>query len=240
MADKVKESPLEWLWQGWIPQGSTTVLDCDFGQAKTALVAAIVAAVTTGKPLLTPEGGATPRGNVLILNDADSVESTIVPSLRVAGADLQRVDIVQEIVCEDGSRDLPVIPDHLPLLERVVARCQAKLVIFDPLVAYFSERYNARKNQHVGKMLMHLADFGCRNGCAVLNIRNYIGFMDQARSVIQLSQGNRDQTLWHLVHKKCSLGPLQSNLSFRLVPVGSHLGGPWVALASTEALECQS
>jgi RecA-family ATPase len=224
---KVKELPLQWLWEGWIPQCSTTVLDCEPGPAKTALVAAIVAAVTTGKPLPTPEGGATPLGNVLILNDEDSVESTIVPSLRVAGADLARVKGVRSVTGVDGSDELVEIPKHFPQLESVIAQVQPRLVIFDPLVAFFGGRYNARKDYHVGRILMLLAHLASRHDCAILNIRYYVGFMDQARSVVRLSQDDDDEALWHLVHKKCNLGPLQPSLSFRLVPAERHWRAQW-------------
>ena len=88
----IETAPLTWIWPGWIPAATLTILGGHVGDGKSTAIAALVAALTTGNEL--PDGTTSPRANVLILSAEDDPARVIRPRLEANGADLDRVFIL--------------------------------------------------------------------------------------------------------------------------------------------------
>lgn len=91
----VEVQQVNWLWYPYIPFGKITVIQGDPGNGKTTLILAVAAAVTKGEPL--PESGiATEPFNVIFQTAEDGLGDTVKPRLLQAGADCNRVIVIDE------------------------------------------------------------------------------------------------------------------------------------------------
>lgn len=210
LSDVVPEE-LTWLWKGFIPSGKITLLEGDPGLGKSTVTIDIAARVTTGRPF--PDGTLSEPGDVIMLNAEDDPSDTIRPRLEAAGGNPERAHIMR------GA-------DALADLERSVRELDARLVIIDPLTAYFG-RLDSYKDQEVRSLLSPLGTIGQRYGVAILPIRHLnknsrssaiyrgggsIGIGAAARSVLLVAQ--------HPEHsERRLLSVVKSNLSERPRPV---------------------
>lgn len=103
----------EWLGKKWIPRAATSILVGDEGIGKSLFWTLVVAAITTGKPL--PECGIPPRqpAMVVIVVTEDDWQTTVLPRLIVAGADL---DMIRVICTEDDGSGAPLFPRDIHLI----------------------------------------------------------------------------------------------------------------------------
>src|SRR5215207_1311682 len=171
LSDVAPES-LRWLWPGRIPAGKITLLDGDPGLGKSTLLCEVAARVSRGDPLPGDESEpAAPRG-VLLFSAEDDVHDTIRPRIDAAGGDPQR--IVFFVAVPDGSETgRPfALPRDLPILDAVIARVDAALVIFDPLVAFLPAGVSASIDQHVRHALGALKASAERSGAAIVVVRH--------------------------------------------------------------------
>lgn len=103
----------KFLAKNRIPKSAITILIGEEGIGKSLLWVLFAAAVTTGKPL--PEFGipATEPADIILILTEDEWSSTVLPRLKVAGADLDRVHV---ICTEDDGSGSPVFPDDMHLI----------------------------------------------------------------------------------------------------------------------------
>jgi hypothetical protein len=86
--------PIHWLWPGWIARGKLTVLAGAGGSGKTTLAISLIGILTSGGRWPDGERCHEPA-NVLIWSSEDDPADTLVPRLMAAGANLERVHIIQ-------------------------------------------------------------------------------------------------------------------------------------------------
>lgn len=134
-ASDVKIEPVEWLWPDRIAQGKATVIAGHPGGGKSQVTCDITARVTTGArwPV---EGGRARAGSVLMLSAEDSVADTIAPRLMAAGADLNRVHIVEHVEDAKGEHGFDLIADAKHLDAKLARLRDVRLVVVDPITAY--------------------------------------------------------------------------------------------------------
>lgn len=167
---QVPEERVTWLWPGHFAAGTLTLLDGDPGQGKSLLTLDLAARLSAGTAW--PDGVALAGpGAVVLLNSEDALAPTIVPRLRAAGADLDRVHVFRARAAAGHDR-LPVFPDDCPLLADVVRATAARLVIVDPFLAFLAPRVTCLSDQAVRQALTPLAELAAATGATVLLVRH--------------------------------------------------------------------
>ena len=213
--------PVEWLWQGRVPLGMLTTLDGDPGLGKSTVTLDLAARLSRGNVM--PDGTPGPAAaGVVLLSAEDDLARVIRPRLEAAGADLRR--IVTVAMLDGGERRDPLIAaEDLAEVERHVLETGARLVVWDPLMAYLPLEVNSHRDQDVRLALRRLSVMGERTGAAVLVVRHLnkgsggpalyrgggsIGIIGAARSGLLLTADPDDAAGEVRV-----LAPLKSNLS---------------------------
>jgi hypothetical protein len=161
--------PLDWLWPGRLALGKLAILDGDPGLGKSLVTLDLCARLSTGRPF--PDGLFRPDpGNALVLNAEDGAEDTVQPRLQALGADLDRVFVLDSENADAGG--LLRLPSQLAILDDALARTRARLLVIDPLVAFFDASVQTSSDASVRGALGPLARLAARHGCAVLLVRH--------------------------------------------------------------------
>jgi len=127
---------VEWIWKYRIAKGALNLLAGLPDKGKGLTWSDIVAHVTRGSEWPAGEGHA-PRGNAIVLTAEDDITRTVVPRLVAAGADLDRVEIVEMAHNPDGSERMFNLVTDLPALKAKIDEVgEVVLVIIDPVSAY--------------------------------------------------------------------------------------------------------
>ncbi|MCA9052131.1 MAG: bifunctional DNA primase/polymerase [Planctomycetaceae bacterium] len=172
----IKPQDIKWLWRDRIPQSKLTIVAGDPGLGKSFLTLDLAARVSTGAPWPDDTLPQEP-GDVVLLSAEDNPEDTIWHRLNAAGANMERVYIVEGVVTEakvsaDGAP--PVRPMDLAKdvyqLRLAIERCEnCKLVIVDPISAYMGKA-DANSNTEVRGVLQPLVYTAADKGVAVVAV----------------------------------------------------------------------
>jgi hypothetical protein len=191
----------------------------------------LAARISRGDPLPGDDSGpGAPRG-VLLFSAEDDVFDTIRPRIDAAGGDPQR--IAAFVAVPDGTdTGRPfALPRDLPILEAIVQRLDAALVVIDPLVAFLRP---ATSDQHVRHALGALKATAERTGAAIVIVRHLnksgganplyrglgsIGIIAAARSGLLLAADPDDPERRILALSKGNLARPVASLAFRLEAV---------------------
>lgn len=172
LASEVKPEKVRWLWCNHIPLGKITVFDGDPGLGKTTVAFDVAARVTRKQTM--PDGSKpdVSAAGVVIVSLEDGIADTIRPCLEAAGADLEKVRIIQTIAGLDGVDRTPTLPTDLPTIEMVITEMGSALLVIDPLVATLAAETNSFRDQDIRRVLAPLAALAERAGVAVIVIRH--------------------------------------------------------------------
>ena len=186
---------------------------------------------------------------VALLSAEDDVTATILPRLVAAGADMDRVEIVRGVTAlreETGQEQRRpfLLPLDIPVLEEIIQRVGARLVVIDPLMAYLDGRVNSWRDQDVRATLAPLADLAERTGTAILILRHLnkatgmsaiyrgggsIGIIGAARSGLVVAKHPDDPEHERaLASTKSNLGPPMPALRYRLTTRPENPSVPYV------------
>ena len=179
------EENVKWLIPNAIAVGKLNILLGDGGKGKSQLTLAIAAAVTHGLPLGAaigqgeclkdgPFATAPERGRVLVIADEDDWRDTIKPRIHAAGAARAAVDKLKASFRYEGGKWI-VAPfaldkDAAALRTWLKHRPDTKLIIVDPLNAYFGEKADSYKAADVRNVLRHFTPIAAEFGAAILAI----------------------------------------------------------------------
>lgn len=166
---EVKPEKVQWLWPGYLPRGKVIIVEGHPSAGKSTLVSDIAARVTTGAEWPDGSPGIRPAG-VLLLSAEDGLSDTVVPRLKAADADMDRVYLLNEVEDEDGDMVMPSVPKHIPQIEKHIKDNRVGLVIVDVLMAYLEG--DSYRDQAVRKMLTPLAQMAARTGACIVLIRH--------------------------------------------------------------------
>ena len=175
----VTPEDIEWLWEGYIPLRKLTMGDGDPGLGKTMLFAADLAArVTTGDRMPDGTPGIAGGAAVVIFTAEDDPADTLLPRLVAAGGDPSKALVITTIQRPDPDSLTGAMVERLPtfadldFIRRKVEQVNAKLVIFDPFMAYLPSTANSFRDQDVRAVLAPLARLAQASGAAFVLIRH--------------------------------------------------------------------
>ena len=226
----VELTPVEWLWKPYLPFGKLSVLQGNPGEGKTYFAMHLAAACTNGK--LLPNMEHMKPFNVIYQTAEDGLGDTVKPRLIEAGADLDRV-----LVIDDSDVQLTLSDERI---EKAIIENNARLVIIDPIQAYLGADVDMNRANEVRPIFMRLGQVAQRTGCAILlighlnkaagmqSLQRGLGSIDIAaavRSVMFIGKLKHDPTMRILTHEKSSLAPPGVSLAFSL---GDEGGFRWV------------
>ncbi|MFQ9817511.1 MAG: AAA family ATPase [Subdoligranulum sp.] len=226
----VELTPVEWLWKPYLPFGKLSVLQGNPGEGKTYFAMHLAAACTNGK--LLPNMERMEPFNVIYQTAEDGLGDTVKPRLIEAGADLDRV-----LVIDDSEVQLTLSDERI---EKAIVENNARLVIIDPIQAYLGSDVDMNRANEVRPIFMRLGQVAQRTGCAILlighlnkaagmqSLQRGLGSIDIAaavRSVMFIGKLKHDPTMRILTHEKSSLAPPGVSLAFSL---GDEGGFRWV------------
>ena len=226
----VELTPVEWLWKPYLPFGKLSVLQGNPGEGKTYFAMHLAAACTNGK--LLPNMERMEHFNVIYQTAEDGLGDTVKPRLIEAGADLDRV-----LVIDDSEVQLTLSDERI---EKAIVENNARLVIIDPIQAYLGADVDMNRANEVRPIFMRLGQVAQRTGCAILlighlnkaagmqSLQRGLGSIDIAaavRSVMFIGKLKHDPTMRILTHEKSSLAPPGVSLAFSL---GDEGGFRWV------------
>ncbi|MFR4468178.1 MAG: AAA family ATPase [Faecalibacterium prausnitzii] len=226
----VELTPVDWLWKPYLPFGKLSVLQGNPGEGKTYFAMHLAAACTNGK--LLPNMERMEPFNVIYQTAEDGLGDTVKPRLIEAGADLDRV-----LVIDDSDEQLTLSDERI---EKAIVENNARLVIIDPIQAYLGADVDMNRANEVRPIFMRLGQVAQRTGCAILlighlnkaagmqSLQRGLGSIDIAaavRSVMFIGKLKHDPTMRILTHEKSSLAPPGASLAFSL---GDEGGFRWV------------
>ena len=162
---EVTPEPVSWLWPGWIPHASVTVLEGNAGVGKGLIAFDLAARVSTGRPM--PDGRpGMPQPAGVVLVTCDDASRIVRPRLDVAGADVAQILHVPR----DGG-GVPTATE-LAAIDGAVCAHDAKLVVVAPLVPAIRRPPAANSGQDVRDVLASLGRLAARRGAAILVTRD--------------------------------------------------------------------
>lgn len=236
-ASQVKVRRQRWLWDHRVVLGGLTLLAGREGLGKSTVSCDICAQVTLGT--LDGEYKGEPR-TVIYLHSEDARDTTIVPRMVAAGADLDRVIFVDAVQAdEDGEFESQVVlPTDVTAMAELAIEHDAALVVLDAATSVIDSRLDGDKDRQMRKGLEAIArGIGERADCAVLGIVHFgkrdsgdtgklilgsIAWSQVARSVLAVAKDDETGDLV-ISATKSNLAPGDAvSLSARLVDRGVY------------------
>ena len=227
----VEQTEVAFLWKPYIPFGKLTILQGDAGNGKTYLAMQLCAACTNKAEL--PHMEVHEPFNVIYQTAEDGLGDTIKPRLIEAGADLEKV-----LVIDESDDDPLTLADER--IERAIRQNDARLLIIDPIQAFLGPNVDMNRANEVRPILRKIGDVAQRTGCAIVLIGHLnkatgqqsgyrglgsIDFTAGVRSVLVIGKSKDDPNVRVLAHDKSSLAPAGTSLAFIL---GDEEGFRWI------------
>jgi len=233
-ASDVKIRKTSWLCYDIFPMGELSLVVGHPDVSKSTLCVEVAATVTRGKRWGF-DNRSCPKGNVLFICAEDSPERTIVPRLKAAGADLDRVEIYSSMLEVIDGEPVAVqfnFQKHIGELERKLSQDpEIRLVIVDPVISYILNSDN-RSDQEIRKVLQPLVDLANRKNISVIGIMHFnksndinaelhrvggsVAFTALPRSVCAVTRRpvDEDKRIFGVI--KCNLASQKRYLSYRM------------------------
>lgn len=165
----VQPEAVDWLWNGWLAAGKLHLIGGAPGTGKTTLAASLAAIVTCGGRW--PDGTRAERGSVVFWSGEDDNADTLNPRLRAAGANMDRVYMVEGM--REGTDSYPFDPARdMDALRNVLAMLpDVRLIVIDPIVSAVAG--DSHKNAEVRRGLQPLVDVAGQLRCALLGVTHF-------------------------------------------------------------------
>ncbi len=236
---EIQSQEISWLWYPFIPYGKLTIVQGDPGDGKTTFVLNIAAKLSKGEGL-DSEMKLTEPLNVIYQSAEDGLADTIKPRLEQAGADCEKISVIDEKI-----KSLSMIDERL---EEAVIRTGAKLLILDPIQAYLGGGMDNEQIQQVGlanearDMTKRLAALAEKYQCAIVLVGHMnkaagnkaayrgmgsIDFFAVARSVLLVGRVEGEENTRAVVQIKNNLAAFGHPKAFVLSEDGFHWLGDY-------------
>jgi putative DNA primase/helicase len=221
--------PIKWLWKEWLAMGKFHILGGAPGTGKTTIAMDFAAVISNGG--LWPDETRATIGNVLIWSGEDDPQDTLVPRLILAGANMDNIYFIQDVIERGTRRIFNPACDMEVLWRKMEAMGNVRLLIIDPIVSSISG--DSHKNAEVRRDLQPIVDLAGHMGCVILGITHFakgsngrdpleriigsIAFGAVARVVmVAAKQENSEDTTRLLVRAKSNIGHDQGGFKYQI------------------------
>jgi hypothetical protein len=234
---------ISWLWPERIPRGKVTVTAGDPGLGKSQTLASVAAIVTTGGqwPVTRERCVA---GDALFLTAEDDVADTLRPRLEAAGANLERVHVIDGVIAgyaADGTqqdRMFSLEKDLRALEQKLVELRDVAVVVIDPISSYLGSA-DSHRNSEIRGLLAPLVQIAARHNVAIIAITHLnkapgakalmrvlesVAFVALARAVFLVTPDPGDRTRRLFLPAKSNIARDTGGLAFRIE--GAVVNGP--------------
>lgn len=219
----IEPKALTWLWRGWLPGAMFTLIVGDSGVGKSFFSVDLAARLSRGGPF--PDGAELKGGpcETLFIADEDPVAEAIRPRLDACFADCSKITLLK--------RSDFCVTDTATLRAVLRERPGIRLVVFDPLTAYFPPKTDIFKAPSVHSALDPLIIFADETRVAVLGICYFrkaevetiihkvggsTALAAIARSIISVTTDEEDRRRRLALPMKCSYAERPAGLAFRI------------------------
>ncbi|MCD8398821.1 MAG: AAA family ATPase [Lachnospiraceae bacterium] len=237
----VERQQVDWLWYPYIPYGKVTLLQGDPGDGKSTCMIHLAASLSTGGRL--PDGTSIPAAqNVIYQCAEDNVGDTVKPRMEQAGADCSRIAFIS---CSE-KEPLRLTDKRI---EETIRLLEAKLLIIDPVQAFFTQDGEMHSAVKARAVMGNLARIAEKYKCAVVlighlnksaggkNLYRGLGSIDIAaiaRSVLMVTRDRQMPDIRYLSQIKSSLAPEGGSVAFI---IDSDVGFQWIGRCSVRAMD---
>ena len=164
---EVQSQEIEWLWFPFIPYGKLTIIQGDPGDGKTTLVLNLAAKLSKGEGMDENMSVSAPI-NIIYQTAEDGLADTVKPRLEAAGADCERIMVIDE-----SDKSLSMIDERL---EEAIIKTGARVLILDPIQAYLGGGMDMNRANEARDMTKKLGTLAEKTKCAII----LIGHMNKA------------------------------------------------------------
>jgi hypothetical protein len=220
----VKPEPICWLWPGRFALGKPNMLVGQPGLGKSLMAALMASTVSTGARW--PDGAVSQKGNVLLVSCEDDAADTIAPRLDAAGADRQKIHLLDWIVTTDEMgqqtrRSLDIGRDVEALREAAERIGNVRLIIIDPISAYLGAADSHKTSDvraalapmqtlaaEIGACIVLISHLnkGATDASAMARVSGSGAFVAAARSAWLVGHHPRDESRRVLIPLKNNIG----------------------------------
>ena len=230
---EVQSQEIEWLWYPFIPYGKLTIIQGDPGDGKTTMVLNLAAKLSKGEAL-DENMKVTEPVNVIYQTAEDGLADTVKPRLELAGADCERI-----IVIDESDKSLSMVDERL---EEAIVRTGARLLILDPIQAYLGGGMDMNRANEARDMTKKLATLAEKYQCAIVLVGHMnkaagnkaayrgmgsIDFFAVARSVLLVGRVEGEANIRAVVQIKNNLAAFGHPKAFELSEDGFHWLGDY-------------
>jgi hypothetical protein len=164
-ASAVPLRAVRWRWPGHIACGELEILTGVPDIGKSQIHCSYIAIVTAGRDWPDKAKGSSPC-DVVMLTAEDNAAHTVCPRLAAAGANLDRVHILNKIRKDNRSR-MFLLQEDLDVLEHILTSKPAVgLVTIDPITAYLGGKLDSHRATDVRNQLGPLKELAERSDVA--------------------------------------------------------------------------
>ncbi len=164
---EIQSQEVSWLWYPFIPYGKLTIIQGDPGDGKTTLVLNIAAKLSRGEGLDSEMKLSEPV-NVIYQSAEDGLADTVKPRLELAGADCERI-----LVIDEKEKSLSMVDERF---EKAIVQTKARMLILDPIQAYLGGGMDMNRANEARDMTKKLGALAEKYQCAIV----LIGHMNKA------------------------------------------------------------
>lgn len=223
---EIQAEEVKWLWFPMIPYGKLTIVQGDPGDGKTTLILNIAAKLSRGEGLDENMKPTEPM-NIIYQTAEDGLADTVKPRLEMAGADCERIMVIDE-----SEKSLSMIDERL---EEAIIKTNAKLLILDPIQAYLGGGMDMNRANEARDMTKKLGALAEKYKCAIVLIGHMnkasgnkaayrgmgsIDFFAVARSVLLVGRVEGEPNIRAVVQIKNNLAAFGHPKAFELLEGG--------------------
>jgi len=174
-AASIQERPIPWLWRGVFPTHMATALTGDQGLGKTLVAVDLAARISHGSEFpVYDRPSPTVQGKVLYVTSEGVPEMILVPRLRVAGADLGKIKIIEGTYLKSGEFSILNVIRDLPRLEQEARDFgDVKLLVVDPVASVLPESINPNQQNQVRRAMDRMSNLAYSLGIAVVIVMHW-------------------------------------------------------------------